>query len=1015
MDASPGQGVQTPERLTPTPWRMYALIGMFGIAATTMVAYGLHLGASTVTTHTRLMDAAMEIQLEATTAHLWFEEVIAGDSYLDIRIVRDHLARADWHARTMLEGGTSSEGLVTQLDSAQLRWEIEAARQKLAEFRRITEARFDTIEESSIGSPIDQRYDALFADLVAQTGQVETELRALLAQDLGRFQSTQVSLLVACGFCTVLVGLGFRRLDRTRAIVSRSIIDANESLAAEVASRKRAGEALRIAEQRYRAVVEDSPVLVCRFLPGTEITYVNGAYCEYFGKTPEELTGSSFLSLIPETNKEAVMADITALTAESPTQSHEHEVMAPDGEIRWQRWTNHAVFDAQGEVVAYQSIGEDITQRKQAEETSRRFEYIVSCSGDMLALLDENFVYLAVNATYVRAFAMTSDKVVGRTVAEVFGQEFFSTVIKPRAERCLAGEDIRYQDWFDFPVIGRRYMDIAYSPYIGVDARIQGFVVAGRDITERKRAEDDLRQRTHDLRERLKELNCLYAISALAEQPNITLEDIIQGTVDAIPSSWQHPEVTSARITLDDKAYYTPHFRESPWQQVVEITAQEVPIGSVEVFYSEDLGASDEGPFLKEERKLIIAITERLGKIVQRIRLEEDREALKEQLYQAQKMEAVAQLAGGIAHDFHNLLTVIGWHVGLAKKAIPIDHQASVSLRSVQEAAEQAAGVTRSLMAFSHRAESKMGPVVLQNMVKRSFHLFRHILPAGIEVAIDTSPEPVWIHADETQLRQIVMNLVINARDAMPGGGTLSVSVSESARASKQMEDLGGPDGSVARLTVSDTGEGMEPSVRKRVFEPFFTTKPKGQGTGLGLSIVHSIVEDHGGNILVGSEPGRGTTFTVELPLLETEPSHNPHQDEAPLRQGHGEVVLLAQGNRQVRGILTSVLESQSYEILPVSDGNTLMARFDRDGKRIDLLVFDVDLPKRSGIDCLRDIRSKGGSVPAIVITGGTAADLEKRIDDNTTLLRKPFLIGDFSKLVGNLLAASPQPEEPNE
>ncbi len=526
-----------------------------------------------------------------------------------------------------------------------------------------------------------------------------------------------------------------------------------------------------------------------------------------------------------------------------------------------------------------------------------------------------------------------------------------------------------------------------------------------RHIHERDRAEEELKRRTHDLGERLKELNCLYVISKLAEQPDITTEQIIQGTVGIIPSSWQYPELTKARITLEDRVSSTADFRESQWRQASEIVVHGKPIGSVEVYYLTEQPADYEGPFLKEERSLINAIAEQLGRTIQRIRLEEERATLKEQLHQAQKMEAIAQLAGGVAHDFNNLLTVITGCVSLAKDALPDDHKAVESLSVVQEAADQAAGVTRSLLTFSHRMKAKKETVKLQASVETSLRLLRHVLPADIEVETDTACEPIWIHADGTQLQQIIMNLAINARDAMPNGGTLKIAVSKSTPRIVGLASLADPEAPVARLVVSDSGIGMEPDVQERIFEPFFTTKPRGQGTGLGLAIIHSIVEDHDGRIRVQSEPGRGTTFFVELPLVDVDALQGTPEEASSPRRGRGEVVLLAEDNRHVRGILTSALGSLDYEVIQVDNGSALIDCFERHRKRIGLLVIDVDLPKRSGADCLREIRSSGGSAPAIIITARADVDLEKRFGEDTTLLCKPFQIADFSSLVGDVLA----------
>ena len=219
-------------------------------------------------------------------------------------------------------------------------------------------------------------------------------------------------------------------------------------------------------------------------------------------------------------------------------------------------------------------------------------------------------------------------------------------------------------------------------------------------------------------------------------------------------------------------------------------------------------------------------------------------------------MEAIGQLAGGVAHDFNTLLTAITGYSALAKATLSEDHKAIKLLEGVEEAAEQAAGVTNSLLTLGRKTVTQKKAVELRGLVEKTVRLLHRVLPVGIKVLTDTSGEsPVWVRADSTQVQQVVINLAINARDAMPGGGTLRVSVSGtpadvSEPVAGAKSDTPAPDsghqGPVARLVVSDTGVGMSSEVRDRIFEPFFTTKPRGQGTGLGLAIIHGIVKDHG-------------------------------------------------------------------------------------------------------------------------------------------------------------------------
>ena len=328
------------------------IVGLSLLVVGTMV-WSLFTGTRIAAIHAPLADAAMEIKFEAALGHLWFEEVISGDRHEDIAVAWKHLDQSAWYARAMLEGGENSEGDFIPLHDPALRGEIEDVLAKILEFRAIAEERWATRKESGIGSEIDQRFDAVFEDFLEQADDVETSLQAAMGRGQRRFRLLQGLLIVLCLGLSALVGIVFERYERRRNL---------DALA------------LRENEERYRAVAEDMPVLICRFLPGGEITYVNDAYCRYFEKTSEELVGSSFLPLIREEDRDTVMASISALTVESSSQSHEHQVIAPDGDTRWQRWTNRALFDDGGNPVAYQSIGEDITERKQTENELRKSE-----------------------------------------------------------------------------------------------------------------------------------------------------------------------------------------------------------------------------------------------------------------------------------------------------------------------------------------------------------------------------------------------------------------------------------------------------------------------------------------------------------------------------------------------------------------------------------------------------------------------------------------------------------------
>jgi CheY-like chemotaxis protein len=303
--------------------------------------------------------------------------------------------------------------------------------------------------------------------------------------------------------------------------------------------------------------------------------------------------------------------------------------------------------------------------------------------------------------------------------------------------------------------------------------------------------------------------------------------------------------------------------------------------------------------------------------------------------------------------------------------------------------------------------------VRLGEVVQESVRLLRRTFPAGIELKVAVSPEPVWVLADTTQINQVVMNLAINARDAMPVGGRLTIGVDED----RPRQAGGGGDGStgggserlqpVARLTVSDTGTGMPPEVLARVFEPFFTTKPAGEGTGLGLSIIHGIVENHAGRIEVDSQPGRGTTFRVLLPLSDPAAVDATQDQPGSARTGKGELILLADDHTYVREIVASMLQTMGYRVAQADDGLALLELSAAHLQSARLLIVDSEMPGLGGIETIATLRRRrAGSVPAILMAGSPECPIDA--DPATVVIRKPFQMNELAEAVAKALQPSP-------
>lgn len=370
-------------------------------------------------------------------------------------------------------------------------------------------------------------------------------------------------------------------------------------------------------------------------------------------------------------------------------------------------------------------------------------------------------------------------------------------------------------------------------------------------------------------RERIKELTCLYGIARLAAQPDISLKDVLQGIAQLIPPAWLYPDAASGKIIVDGSAYASSNFREGPHKQTADIEVGAVLRGRVEVSYSEEKPELDEGPFLREERSLIDAIAKEVGSIIERREAEEEKSRLQDQLRHADRLATIGQLAAGVAHELNEPLGNALGFCQLAKKSREISQQAKEDVEKAIIALLHAREVVKKLMLFARRMPPQKTQVNLNRLVEEGLYFLEsRCAKEEIELKRVLAPDLPEIIADAGQLSQVLVNLVVNAVQAMPRGGTLTVQTSVG-------------DGHIS-LVVEDTGAGMSQEVVKKIFIPFFTTKEVNEGTGLGLSVVHGIVTSHGGSIKVESKVDHGTRFEVRLPLTGAPDVEENGQDNTP-------------------------------------------------------------------------------------------------------------------------------------
>jgi two-component system cell cycle sensor histidine kinase/response regulator CckA len=377
--------------------------------------------------------------------------------------------------------------------------------------------------------------------------------------------------------------------------------------------------------------------------------------------------------------------------------------------------------------------------------------------------------------------------------------------------------------------------------------------------------------------------------------------------------------------------------------------------------------------------------------------------ALQDQLAQAQKMDAIGRLAGGVAHDFNNLLTAIVGHAELLHDSVPAGTEASQDLAEIEKAAERAAGLTQQLLAFSRRQVLQPRTLDLDAIIEGMKRMLQRLIGEDVRLAFRPGRNS-WVRADSSQMEQVILNLVVNARDAMPTGGNITVETGATSLDDIAAHRLGLPSGTYVVLTVRDTGHGMDEATRARVFEPFFTTRK--EGTGLGLSTVYGVVRQSGGLIAVESAPGQGTTFTIHLPQVAA-PAEAAHAASAPAPVADGsETILLAEDEPSVRQLAAKILRQRGYRVIEAQDGRSALTAAATHTGPLDMLLTDVVMPDLSGPEVARRLLERRPTVKVLYMSGYTDdAVLQHGVmTQETAFLQKPFSPGALAAKVREVL-----------
>lgn len=554
---------------------------------------------------------------------------------------------------------------------------------------------------------------------------------------------------------------------------------------------------------------------------------------------------------------------------------------------------------------------------------------------------------------------ITPEEMIGLSIPDIVEEQYRPGIIGA-FERCArTGKPDRYETSYTSPSGDISWWDCGVGPVLR-DSKVTGFVVVSTNVTEQRRKHEE-QERFFNLSV---DLMCVAGFDGYFKNVNQAFSDTL---------GYKNKELLN-RPFLD---FVHPDDREATQEQVVRLNQGEIVRdfsnryravdGSYRLFSWRGIG--------DKKREVMYAVARDITETIK----------LEEQLQQFRKLEAIGQLAGGIAHDFNNLLGAIQGNLELAQLSPKLTQS---SLANALAATERAASLTKQLLVFSRNQTIAPEVVMVVPLVKDLMDLLQRLLPENIAMTVEPDDNLPPVLADKTQLEQVIVNLCVNARDAMPAGGKLTIRIdkAEIPNASNQPTTL--PAGSYLKLTVADTGNGMPPKIQAHIFEPFFTTKEVGKGSGLGLATVYAIINRHNGFIEVESEVDKGTAFFVYLPVTEQtyKESIEAGSNSTDIIGG-SETILVAEDDPMVRSTLTLMLQEAGYEVIAAADGLEAIRLLQQHTDKVSLAVLDVVMPNIGGLDAAEKLR---GLVPdlKIVFTSGYLQNQQdpKRLEGETFL-----------------------------
>ena len=754
----------------------------------------------------------------------------------------------------------------------------------------------------------------------------------------------------------------------------------------------------QVDSSRLAAIVESSDdAIVSKDLDGIVTSWNQGAE-RMFGYSAAEMVGTSIRRLIPADRQDEEAHILEKIRRGERVQHFETLRRTKDGRTISVSVAASPIKDATGTVIGASKVARDISARKRAEEDARFQQTMLMTERELtldgILVVDDQSQVLSYNGRFAEMWGISADILSARADAALL-QAVRDKLLDPerfmeRVRHLYDRHDEASHD--EVELTDGRVFDRYSAPIRTSDGRYYGRVWYFRDVTERKQAIEALREEQDRAQRYLDTADVI--LLALNDAGRITL--VNRKGCDLL--GWTEAELLG-RDWIE--TCLPPRVRQGLTQKLANLMEG-------------DLSAVENPILTKKGRERLIewrnqVLRDGAGRVIGTLSSGADvteRRSLEEQYHQARKMDAIGRLAAGVAHDFNNLLTAILGHCGLLLADLAPNDPSREDIQGIQAAGERAATLTRQLLAFSRKQIIEPKLLDLNAVIGNMRKMLERLIGEDVTIALRLAPELGAVKADDGQTEQIVLNLAVNARDAMPNGGTLTIETGNV----ELDEDDPRAGGSVKRgpyvaLTVSDTGTGMSPEVQARLFEPFFTTKEAGKGTGLGLATVSGIATRGGGGVSVESELGKGTSFTVYFPRVP----RGEVVTEAPLpvarKASAGETVLVVEDADELRELAKRMLERDSYTVLLAANAKEALEVFERKAS-IDVIVTDVVMPGGSGPELTKRLIAQRPGLKVIYMSGYTEDAITHHgvLDPGIVFLHKPFTAESLGRKIREVL-----------